>query len=194
MTTLRAPGDGAGAGLPRLPVGIAGFDDLSMGGLSERRTTLVVGTAGSGKTVFAVQFLVEGIRRFGQPGVLVTIELTREDIAANVAGFGWDLHALESDGRLAVVDGSPAIDDEVVAIGDFDFEGLIARIESVVRRVGAKRVAVDALGALLPLMTDPTMVRRELRRLISAFREMDVTTLLTVERREEYGVVTRFEV
>ncbi|TML99379.1 MAG: circadian clock protein KaiC [Actinobacteria bacterium] len=190
MTTTPTPG----AGLTRVPVGIAGFDDLSMGGLSERRTTVVVGTAGSGKTVFAVQFLIEGIRQFGQPGVLATFEETPQDIAANVAGFGWDLQALGRDGRLAVVDGSQAATEEVITIGDFDFEGLIARIESAVRKVNAKRVAVDALGALLPLMTDPTMVRRELRRVIAAFREMGVTTLLTLERREEYGPVARFEV
>jgi circadian clock protein KaiC len=194
MTGPTSAGTGTGTGLQRLLVGIPGFDTLSMGGLSERRTSVVVGTSGSGKTVFAVQFLVEGIRQFDQPGVFVTCELSPEDLAANVEGFGWHLKDLERDGRLAVVDASLDPDEELVAIGDFDFDGLLARVEHAVRTVNAQRLAIDALGALLPLMSDPTAVRRELRRLMAAFRSMGVTTLLNVERREDYGPVARFEV
>jgi circadian clock protein KaiC len=195
MTGPSTPGGpGAGTGLARLPVGIPGFDALSMGGLSERRTTVVVGTSGSGKTVFAVQYLIEGIRQFDQPGVLVTCELDPEDLAANVEGFGWYLQDLERDGRLAVVDAALRPDEELVAIGDFDFDGLLARIENAVRKLNARRLAIDALGALLPLISDPTAVRREIRRMMGAFRGMGVTTLLNVERREDYGPVARFEV
>jgi circadian clock protein KaiC len=194
MTGPTTPPEGAGTGLTRLLVGIPGFDALSMGGLSEQRTTVVVGTSGSGKTVFAVQYLIEGIRQFDQPAVLVTCELDPGDLAANVAGFGWHLKDLERDGRLALVDATLAPDEELVAIGEFDFDGLLARIEHAVRAVNARRLAIDALGALLPLISDPTAVRRELRRMMSAFRKMGVTTLLNVERLEDYGPVARFEV
>ena len=55
--------------LPKLPFGIAGFDQIANGGIPEGRTTLVAGTSGSGKTLFALQYLIEGVRQFDQGGV-----------------------------------------------------------------------------------------------------------------------------
>jgi len=79
------------AGVDKLPTGVAGFDAIASGGLPLGRTTLVTGTAGSAKTVFAAQFLAEGIKRFAEPGVFVTFEETAEDIRRNMLGFGWDI-------------------------------------------------------------------------------------------------------
>src|SRR5688572_32204042 len=91
------------ASVLKLPTGIESFDVIAKGGLPKNRTTLLSGTAGSGKTVFAMQFLAAGIRDGGEPGVFVTFEESPADIRANMLEFGWDLEAWERDGLLAFV-------------------------------------------------------------------------------------------
>jgi RecA/RadA recombinase len=85
---LSAPMNTSG-GIALLPTGIPGFDLLSMGGLPKDRTTLVTGTTGSAKTVFVTQFLIEGIRKAGEPCVFVTLEESPADIRDNMLSFGW---------------------------------------------------------------------------------------------------------
>jgi circadian clock protein KaiC len=104
-------------GVRKLPTGIDGFDVIARGGIPMRRTTLVSGTAGSGKTIFAVQFLVAGIRDSGESGVFVTFEESADDIRQNMRSFGWDLEHWERDGRLAFVDASPDPEEEVIESG-----------------------------------------------------------------------------
>ena len=107
----------------KLPTGIDTFDVIAKGGLPRNRTTLVSGTAGSGKTVFAVQFLAAGIRQ-GEAGVLVTFEESSADIRKNMRGFGWDLAQWESDGKLYIVDASPDPTIETIESGSFDLGAL----------------------------------------------------------------------
>ena len=178
--------------LQKLPLGITGFDQIANGGIPEGRTTLVAGTSGSGKTLFALQYLIEGVRRFDQPGVLVTFEETPTDIAANVRGLGWDLETLIDENQIGIVDASPEPGEGIVETGSFDLSGLLARIENAVRKVDAKRVILDSVGAIFPQFTDANVVRRELQRIVAGLRQLEVTTLITVERTEEYGSIARF--
>ena len=171
-------------GVEHAPSGIPGFDQIANGGLVRNRTTLIAGSAGSGKTVFALQFLVAGARELGENGVMVTFEESPVDMAANVANFGWDLQGLIDDGRVAVVDATPPLDEDVVEVGEFDFFGLLARIEAAVRKVGAKRIVLDSTSAVFAQFDDDRIVRRELHRLIQALRSFGVTSLITVERDE----------
>lgn len=164
--------------------GIPGFDEISNGGFVRNRSTLVAGSAGSGKTVFAVQFLVAGAAELGEPGVMVTFEESPDDIAANVANFGWDLQSLIDQGKVAIVDATPQLDADVIEVGEFDFLGLIARIEAAARKVGAKRIVLDSTSAVFAQFDDDRIVRRELHRMIQALRGMDTTSLITVERDE----------
>src|SRR3954462_9125268 len=90
----------------KFPTGIPSFDVIAKGGLPLNRTTLVSGTAGSGKTVFAMQFLAAGIAN-GENGVFVTFEESAQDIRANMQSFGWPLPSWESGSKLAFVDASP---------------------------------------------------------------------------------------
>src|SRR5688572_22888401 len=99
--------NGGGLGVQKLPTGIPSFDIIAKGGLPENRTTLLSGTAGSGKTVFAVQFLATGIRDADQHGVFVTFEESGSDIRQNMRSFGWDLEQWEREGKFAMVDASP---------------------------------------------------------------------------------------
>src|SRR5687767_15786086 len=131
----------------KLPTGILTFDVIARGGLPKGRTTLVSGTAGSGKTVFAMQFLAAGIRDAGEAGVFVTFEESAADIRANMESCGWDLAGWERDGRLVFVDASPDPGVEIIESGSYDLGALLARVEYAVRKVGAKRVSVDSVGA-----------------------------------------------
>jgi circadian clock protein KaiC len=181
-------------GVQKLATGIATFDMIANGGLPRNRTTLISGTAGSGKTVFAVQFLASGILDAGENGVFVTFEEAAADIRSNMRSFGWDLAAWEREGRLAFVDASPDPEEEVIESGGFDLGALIARVESAVRRVGAKRVAVDSLGAIFSQFANQAIVRRELFRIASALKALGTTAVLTAERTDDYGPIARFGV
>jgi circadian clock protein KaiC len=178
----------------KLSTGIPSFDVIAKGGLPEHRTTLISGTAGSGKTIFAMQFLAAGIRDLYQNGVFVTFEESAEDIRKNMRSFGWDLAAWEREGKLAFVDASPDPMVETVESGSFDLAALLARVQYAARKVGARRVAVDSLGAMFSQFSDQSIVRRELFRIASALKAMNVTAVLTAERTEEYGPIARFGV
>ena len=167
--------------IQKQPTGIPGFDIISLGGLAMGRATLVTGTAGSGKTVFATQFLAEGIAA-GQNAVFVTFEESPRDICRNVASMGWNIPAWEHDNRWAFVDASPEPADESVVVGAFDFGALMARIEHAVRRVGASRLSIDSLNAIFTRFEDRASMRRELLRLVSGIKELGITAVLTSER------------
>lgn len=113
----------------KLETGIQGFDLISEGGVPEGHTTLVAGTAGSGKTIFALQYLVSGVRDFDQRGVLVTFEEPPSDLIRNVASFGWDLAGMVERNQVAIVDATPQLDAEVIEAGSFDLVGLLVRID-----------------------------------------------------------------
>jgi circadian clock protein KaiC len=177
--------------VPKVPTEIPGFDLIAAGGLPAGRSTLVAGTSGSGKTVFAVQFLAEGIRRAGQPGVFVTFEESPEAICDNMRGFAWDIPRWQAEGKWAFVDASPRPGEEAVVAGSYDLGALLARVEAAVRQTGARRVAVDSLGGVFNQLGDGGAVRGELFRLACALRELGVTAVVTAERTEEYGPVSR---
>jgi circadian clock protein KaiC len=178
----------------KLSTGIATFDVIAKGGLPANRTTLVSGTAGSGKTVFAMQFLAAGITDAGEGGVFVTFEESAADIRTNMRSFGWDLEQWEQEGRLAFVDASPDPHVEIVESGGFDLGALLARVQHAVRKVKAKRVSVDSLGAVFSQFSDQSIVRRELFRIAWALKGMGVTAMMTAERTQDYGPVARFGV
>lgn len=177
----------------KLPTGIASFDVIADGGMPKNRTTLLSGTAGSGKTVFAVQFLAAGIKR-GEPGVFVTFEESPSDIRQNMRSFGWNMEDWESAGMLAVVDASPDPDTDVIESGSFDLSALLVRVENAVSKVGATRVSIDSLGAMFSQFSDQSMVRRELFRIASALKRIGVTAVMTAERTADYGAIARFGV
>jgi len=183
-----------GKSIKKLPTHIQGFDLISRGGLPKSRTTLISGTAGSAKTVFASQFLAKGIETAGENGVFVTFEESPQDISRNVASLGWNIDAWEREGKWAFVDASPQPGDKAIVTGEFDLGALLSRIEHAVRKVNAKRVALDSLGAVFTQFADSAIVRGELFRISSAIKQLGVTAVLTAERTDEYGDIARFGV
>lgn len=182
------------AELPKLLTAIDGFDLISDGGLPEGRSTLLSGTSGSAKTVFAAQFLAAGIREADERGVFVTFEESPEDIRRNMAGFGWDIAAWEAEGKWAFVDASPEPDEPHITAGGYDLGALLARIEYAVKKVQARRVVLDSLGGVFAQLDDDATIRRELFRIARSLRKMRVTSIITAERTEERGPISRFGV
>jgi circadian clock protein KaiC len=175
----------------KLATGIVGFDLVGYGGLPKGRTTLVAGSAGSGKTVFAAQFLTAGIQNGGDAGVFVTFEESPEDIRANLASLGWDIAGFECERKWAFVDASPQVGEQTVEVGGYDLSALLARIEGAIKAVRATRVSMDSLGAIFSRFTDRSTVRGELYRIAQALKSMGVTCVMTAERNQEYGDITR---
>jgi circadian clock protein KaiC len=126
--------------------------------------------------------------------VFVTFEEPPGDIRGNVQGFGWDIARWEAEGRWAFVDASPQPEDDAVVTGEYDLGALLARIEHAVQLVGARRLAMDSLGAVFARLGESPVVRRELFRLVSALRKLGVTAVMTAERTHEYGDISRYGV
>ena len=176
--------------LAKVPTGIPGFDVFSEGGLPEGRTTLISGTAGSGKTIFVSQFLVEGIKQ-GENGVFVTFEESPKMLRKNLRGFGWDIQQSEAEGKWLFVDASPLDLNLPQVSGEYDLEPLISRLTYAIEQVNAKRVAMDSLGTIFSYVPDPSQVRSVLFRLARVLHEMEITSVLTSERTTEYGKISR---
>lgn len=183
-----------GMELPKHHTAIEGFDLIAAGGLPAGRSTLLSGTSGSAKTVFAAQFLAAGIVHAGESGVFVTFEEAPEDIRHNMAGFGWDIASWEAESKWAFVDASPEPGEPHITAGGYDLGALLARIEHAVRKVAARRVAIDSLGGVFAQLDNDATIRSELFRIARALRKMGVTSIITAERTEEYGSISRYGV
>lgn len=178
----------ASEGIEKSLTGIDGFDDLTLGGLPTGRPTLVCGSAGCGKTLFASTFLIHGARDHDEPGVFVTFEERPKDIVSNVASLGFNLDKLVDEGKIAfehiAVDPS-----ELAEIGDYDLEGLFLRLDLAIESVGAKRVVLDTIESLFSAFSNPAILRAEIRRLFDWLKEKGMTTVITAERGD--GALTR---
>lgn len=174
--------------LAKSPTGISGFDDLTLGGLPKGRPTLVCGTAGCGKTLFAATFLVHGAREIDEPGVFVSFEERPSDIVENVASLGFDLEDL-IEAEKVIIEHIVVDPSEVAEIGDFDLEGLFLRLELAIDSIGAKRVVLDTIESLFSAFTNQAVLRAEIRRLFDWLKDRGLTTVITGERGD--GALTR---
>ncbi|MHA6769501.1 circadian clock protein KaiC [Sphingobium ummariense] len=175
------------AGIEKALTGIEGFDDITMGGLPRGRPTLVCGSAGCGKTLFASTFLVNGARN-GEPGVFVTFEERPNDIVDNVASLGFDVGTLVDEGKIAIE--HIAIDPSQLAeVGDYDLEALFMRLELAIDEIGARRIVLDTIESLFSAFQNPAILRAEIRRLFDWLKEKGMTAVITGERGD--GSLTR---
>lgn len=174
--------------LAKVPTGIQGLDEITGGGLPKGRISLVCGSAGCGKTMFAMEFLVRGAQQYGEPGVFVSFEESAEDLAQNVASMGFDLKALAARKEL-LIDHVRVVPSEIAETGNFDLEGLFIRVGLAIDSIGAKRVVLDTLEALFGGFSNTGILRAELRRLFEWFKQKGVTAVVTGERGD--GTLTR---
>lgn len=178
------------AGIEKSPTGIKGFDQISFGGIPKGRPTLICGSAGCGKSLLALEIIVRGAVEFNEPGVFLTFEERKEDIIRNVASLGFDLAELERKKLLNIE--YIFVDTRGYAeTGEYDLEGLFIRIESAVKKIKAKRLAIDTIEVLFSCFLNDTILRAELRRLFGWLKDRQLTTVLTGE--EGHGnTLTRY--
>jgi circadian clock protein KaiC len=169
--------------------GIAGFDEMTNGGVPKGRPTIVCGGPGCGKTMFALEFLVRGATEFNEPGVLMTFEETSEEMTKNVASLGFDLKGLAAKRKLAL-DYVRIEPSEIQETGEYDLEGLFIRLQHAVESVGAKRVVLDTIEAIFSGFSNTGMLRAEIRRLFRWLKDRRLTTVVTAEKGD--GTLTRY--
>jgi len=175
-------------GIAKSPTGIEGFDELTLGGLPSGRPSLVCGSAGCGKTLFASTFLINGARLYGEPGVFVTFEERPVDIVDNVQSLGFDLQELIDQSRVFIE--HIALDpSEIAEVGDYDLEALFLRLEYAVDQIGAKRIVLDTIESLFSAFSNPAVLRAEIRRLFDWLKQKGLTAVITGERGD--GTLTR---
>lgn len=167
--------------ISKSPTGIDGLDEITGGGLPTARATLVCGGPGSGKTLVGLSFLVNGARRFGEPGVLMSFEESTADLADDVASLGFDLPGLIAQGKL-LIDYVRIDRSEIEETGEYDLEGLFVRLEHAIRTVGAKRIVLDTIESLFGGLSNETILRAELRRLLRWLKDRQLTVIITGER------------
>ncbi|MGH6884549.1 MAG: circadian clock protein KaiC [Geminicoccales bacterium] len=174
--------------LPKAATGIQGLDEVTGGGLPRGRPTLVSGSAGCGKTLLAVEFLVRGATEFNEPGVFMAFEETAEELAQNVRSLGFDLDALAAQNKL-LVDYVHVERSEIEETGEYDLDGLFIRLGYAIDSIGAKRVVLDTIETLFGGLSDTAVLRAELRRLFRWLKDKGVTAIITGERGD--GALTR---
>jgi circadian clock protein KaiC len=164
------------ATVTKVLTGIQGFDEITDGGLPAGRTTLVMGGPGSGKTVLALQTLVNGARFTEQSGIFVAFEESTRQIVVNAATFGWDLPALEEE-KLFFLDARLSPDD--VKAGEFDLVGMLALLQAKAEEIHATRIVFDGIDVLLGLLDDPVVERREIYRIRDWLSQTGLTAIIT---------------
>lgn len=175
-------------GLLKCQTGIRGLDEITDGGLPEGRPSLVCGSAGCGKTLLAMEFLVRGAVQYNEPGVFMSFEESPEELAQNVASLGFDLNDLAARKKMSL-DHVRIERSEIEETGEYDLEGLFIRLNHSIDSIGAKRVVLDTIESLYGGLSNEGILRAELRRLFRWLKEKGVTAIVTGERGE--GTLTR---
>lgn len=165
--------------MEKIRTGIAGFDRMAYGGLPQGRVSAVIGAAGAGKTVFAMQTLVNVVRATGGVGVFVSFEQTVQGVVSDLSSFDWDASQLIDGGHLLVIDGRPQAD--VLHSGVFDLIGLLATVEGATFPGSPVCVVFDGIDTLLSLLGSPMAQRAELLRLQEHVSRLNATMLLTIK-------------
>lgn len=169
--------------LPKSPTGIEGLDEITEGGLPQGRPTLICGGAGCGKTLLAMEYLVNGAVEFDEPGVFIAFEETREELAMNVASLGFEIEELIAQKKLKV-DHVFVERSEIEETGEYDLEGLFIRLGYAIDSIGAKRVVLDTIESLFSGLSNTAILRAEIRRLFRFLKDKGVTAIITGERGE----------
>ena len=179
----------AAIGLPKAPTGINGLDEITGGGLPSGRPTLVCGSAGCGKTMLGMEFLVRGVTQFGEPGVFMMFEENAKELTANVRSLGFDLDELVEQKKI-VLDHVQVERSEIEETGEYDLEGLFIRLGHAIDSIGAKRVVLDTVEALFAGLPNHAILRAELRRLFRWLKDRGMTAIITGEKGE--ASITRY--
>ena len=163
----------------KCPTGIKGFDQITEGGLPKNRTTLICGGAGSGKTLWGIDFLINGAINYNEPGIFMSFEETEDELYNDVASLNLDLRGLVSQKKILLE--YVLLERRDIQESDFNLEGLLIRLEHAIDSIGAKRVVLDSIESLFAGLTDAGILRLEIKRLFRWLKEKQVTAIITGE-------------
>ncbi|MFQ6051012.1 MAG: ATPase domain-containing protein [Candidatus Hydrothermarchaeota archaeon] len=182
--------------MEKIKTGIRGLDGILYGGLPKEKVILVTGGPGTGKSIFCMQFLYNGAKEYGEPGVFVAIEERPKDIRENMKSLGWDIKELEDKKLLAIIDAASArhgipSEEKYVESRVFDIDTLIHKIVTVVEEIGAKRIVIDSIPSLgLRLSEDE--LRAAIYRLQGLLLELGCTTFIVSEIKSGSDEISRY--
>jgi len=185
---MASNGIGAGPGITKSPTGIRGFDEITHGGLPHRRTSLVLGSPGTGKTIFALQTLAHGARQRSEPGIFVAFEEPSCQIVEN-ATFGWGLDEL-SEKELFFLDAR--LSPDTVRAGAFDLAGMLATLRKKAEQMGAAQIVFDSFDVMLRLIDDPARQRQEVYRIHDWLSRSDLTGIITARIDESTPTTAQY--
>ncbi|HLC98885.1 MAG TPA: ATPase domain-containing protein [Candidatus Nanoarchaeia archaeon] len=175
----------------RVPTHIAGFDSLIKGGFKQKSINLIIGGAGTGKTIFAVQFLVNGIINNGETAVYITFEERKEKLYSDVLGFGWDLAKYEKQGKFIFLQYNPEQVKKVLIEGG-------GTIENIISRSKAKRLVIDSITSFSLLYKDELTRKEAALSLFELINSWGCTAVLTAQQmtvsEEIFSTTLEFEV
>ena len=180
MTQAKPKPEAARPSLAKSPTGIQGLDELTGGGLPKGRVSLVCGKAGCGKSLLAMEFLVHGAVKYGEPGVCMNFEETEEKLIANVASLDFDLRDLSRRKKL-LIDYVFIERSQITEAGEYNLDGLFVRLAHAVKTIKAKRVVLDSVQALFAGVGDSAILRSELQRLFRWLEDHNLTAIVTGE-------------
>ena len=161
--------------LERVPTGIKGLDDAMAGGFIKGSINLVAGSPGSGKSIFAMQYLVNGAKKYNEPGVYITFEERKNKITQYMGNFGWDLKNLIANKKIEILEQSPMDIKKATA------KELLGLKFKIVKELKAKRLVIDSMSAFSLLFKDDFEKRTAHIQLFEMLRDWGVTALLTAE-------------
>ena len=168
-----------GHGLNKCLTGITGFDEITEGGLPENGVTLISGSAGSGKTLFGVNFLINGANIYNESGIFLTFEETADELYKDVASLNLDLRGLVLQKKIHLE--HVLLEHKDIQELDFNLEGIFIRLEDAIESIGAKRVVIDSIESLFAGITDVGILRLEIKRLFRWLKDKHVTAIVTGE-------------
>jgi KaiC/GvpD/RAD55 family RecA-like ATPase len=176
-----------------VPTGIEGLDEMISGGFPEGRVILVLGGPGSGKTIFAAQFMYKGISMYNENAVFVSLDENRNHFYQEMLSLGWDFKKAEEEGKFLFVDATrlsrlaiikeKMLKEETSSLRgkQLQIDKLVEELQTKIRQINAKRVALDTLAALFYRFMDPIERRTAGLDLIEALSDLGATTVVTTE-------------
>ena len=186
--------------LERIPSGVEGLDELIEGGLPKRRTFLVSGATGAGKTIFSMQFLYNGAIKYGEPGIYVTLDERPELVREDMARFGWDIKQLEEERKLVILDatvsriGIPSDEEYSLESINFDYKNLLRSIIRIAKEIGAKRVVIDSIATMGMYFKNAEEVRAIVLEMVYVLSKLGVTSFLVSELEPSTNQLSKYGV
>ncbi len=187
--------------MDKIETGIEGMDELLYGGIPKNRVICLAGEPGAGKSIFAMQYLYNGVVKYNEPGIYISFEERISDIIENMKGLNMDIEPLIKQNRLII----HGIRPKIVLVGDnpkksfssaktkeFGTDVVIEALKRDTDNINAKRIVIDSAAGLALQTPDMFEIRQTILKLVGSIQDLGSTAIVTTEKAIGSGGVTRF--